>query len=209
MEKAIVKVISVGPLQANCYLYGSTESGNIVVIDPGDEPERILNEIDRLSLKVSAIINTHGHFDHAAGNLLIKEKTGAPILVHHDDAVALTSISHQAGFFGFQRDNSPPADRLLEDNDTINLADLSLTVIHTPGHTPGGISLKGPGLVFSGDTLFAGSIGRTDLPGGSFEKMMASIRSKLLTLPDDVLVYPGHGPVTTIGEEKFSNPFLI
>lgn len=208
MGNTIVRVIFVGPLQSNCYIFGEVDSGSGIVIDPGGDPELILSEIEQTGLGICAIVNTHAHFDHAGGNRLVRQETGAPILVHREDGPSLANLAAQAMFFSLKSENSPPPDRLLEDGDIIKMGNIPLKVLHTPGHTPGGISISGPGVVFSGDVLFAGSVGRTDLPGGSFEKMMSSIRDKLLVLPDDTRVLPGHGPETTIGRERLSNPFL-
>jgi glyoxylase-like metal-dependent hydrolase (beta-lactamase superfamily II) len=203
-----LRCLPVGPLQTNCYLYGSPQAGRGVIIDPGDEPDRIWEEFRGSGLALEAIVNTHAHFDHAGGNRRLKELTGAPILIHRVDAPAVTRLGAQARFFLMEAEDSPPADRLLEEGDVIGLGPASLTVRHSPGHTPGGILLVGEGLVFSGDTLFAGSVGRTDFPGGSWGELVVSIREKLLDLPDETVVYPGHGPATTIGEERRYNPFL-
>ncbi len=209
MNDPIVKTLVVGEIETNCYLVGSPSSGRAAVIDPGGDADMVLSEAKKAGLLIEAIVNTHGHFDHAGGNRRLKELTGAPLMIHGADALYLSRLGVQAMFFMLRSDNSPPADRFVEEGDVIDLGELSLKVLHTPGHTPGGISLAGPGLVFSGDTLFAGSVGRTDLPGGSCDAMIASIRGKLLPLPDETVVYPGHGPATTIGRERISNPFLV
>ncbi len=154
------------------------------------------------------IINTHGHFDHVSANKRLKEVTGAPILIHSLDAPMLDQLSSSAAAWGFTADNSPKPDKELNDGDEVAFGHTTLKVIHTPGHTPGGISLYAPDFVFVGDTLFAGSIGRTDFPGGSFKALKESIRKKLFVLGDHVKVYAGHGPSTTIGEERRSNPFV-
>ncbi len=208
MSDPIVKTLVVGPLQSNCYLYGSAAAGRGIIIDPGAEPDMILAEFQKTGLSLEAIVITHAHFDHAGGNRRLKELTGAPILVHRNDATALKMLGAQAMFFMMRVESSPPADRLLGDGDVIELGDASLTVLHTPGHSTGGICLLGEGVVFSGDTLFAGSIGRYDLPGGDADTLLASIRDRLMVLPDDTVVCPGHGPSTTIGEERQYNPFL-
>jgi len=208
MSEEMVKTLVVGPLQSNCYLFGSPGAGKGVIIDPGGDPEVVFSEWEKTGLQLEAIINTHGHFDHAGGNHHLKKVTGAPILVHREDAGMLTKIAVQAGFFSLRTENSPPPDRLLEEGDTVEVGDITLEVLHTPGHTAGGISLYCPGLVFTGDTLFAGSVGRTDLPGGSFEAMISSIKEKLLVLDEETVVLSGHGPATTIGQEKIYNPFL-
>ncbi len=192
---------------ANCFIVGCEKTLEAVVIDPGDDVDRILNTLAKGKLTVKKIINTHGHFDHVGGNKRMKAATGAEILIHPADAFMLTQLTMAAASFGMAAENSPPADLNINDGDTISFGQLALTVIHTPGHTPGGISLFTPGHVFVGDTLFAGSIGRTDFPGGDFNTLIASIQKKLFKLADDVTVHCGHGPTTTIGREKRSNPF--
>ena len=204
----IIKELSVGPIMANCFILGCEETKEAVVIDPGDEPDKILLALAELKLKVKYIINTHGHFDHVGGNKRLKEVTGAKLLIHPLDASMLGEVSNSANFFGLTNENSPPPDQTVEEGDIISFGNISLKVIHTPGHSAGGISLHTNGYVFVGDTLFAGSIGRTDFPGGSFEQLAASIRNKLFVLGDDVRVFTGHGPETTIGTEKKHNPFV-
>lgn len=204
----IIKTLVVGPIMANSFILGCEETHEAVVIDPGDEADRILLALAESSLRVRYIINTHGHLDHVGANKRLKEITGALILIHPLDAPMLNQVASSAAAWGFAADNSPPPDRELEDGDEVNFGDITLKVIHTPGHTPGGISLSTEREVFVGDTLFAGSIGRTDFPGGSFQTIKQSIRQKLFTLNDDVKVYPGHGPATTIGEERRTNPFV-
>jgi len=192
-----VKMFTVGMLAANCFLVGDVDSGEAVVIDPGfdneSEARTIIKEIERNRFRVKYIINTHGHPDHNGGNRTLKEYTKAPILIHEYDAPLLSS---------------PPAGKELHDGDVIEVGSVKLRVIHTPGHSRGSIILLSSDIVFSGDTLFAGGIGRYDLPGGSLGQLVDSLKNKLLTLPDYVKVYPGHGPVSTIGEERRSNPFL-
>jgi len=192
-----VKMFTVGLIETNCFLVGDTETQEAVVIDPGfdtpSEAKTILREIERNGFRVKLIINTHGHPDHTSGNKVMKEATGAPILIHEYDAQLLMNQQ---------------ADKTIREGDIIELGKIKLRVLHTPGHSKGSITLLGADAVFSGDTLFAGSIGRYDLPGGSLEKIMNSIRNKLMILADNVKVYPGHGPVTTIGVERRSNPFL-
>jgi hydroxyacylglutathione hydrolase len=204
----IIKTLTVGPIQANCFILGCEETMEAAVIDPGDETDRILNALSESSLSAKYIINTHGHFDHVSANKRLKEVTGAPILIHSLDAPMLDQLSSSAAAWGLSADNSPKPDRQLNDGDKISFGNITLTVIHTPGHTPGGISLYASDIIFVGDTLFAGSIGRTDFPGGSFETLKESIRKKLFVLGDHVKVYAGHGPPTTIGEERRSNPFV-
>ena len=159
-------------------------------------------------LKAKYIINTHGHFDHVSANGKMKDATGADILIHPLDAPMLEKLSSNAAFFGVSVENSPPCDQTLEEGDTVSFGDITLKVIHTPGHTPGGISLYTNGVVFVGDTLFAGSIGRTDFPGGDFNTLISSIKTKLFKMEDDIRVFSGHGPETSIGTEKRHNPFV-
>ncbi len=204
----IIKELAVGPIMANCFIVGCEETKAAAVIDPGDDADKILMALAESALTVSYIINTHGHFDHVGANSRIKAVTGADILIHSLDEPMLSQLSASASAWGLKSDNSPPADRTLEDGDTVTFGNITLTVFHTPGHTPGGISLFTEGHVFVGDTLFAGSVGRTDFPGGDFETLKASIRNKLFVLDDDVIVYPGHMSRTTIGREKQSNPFV-
>ncbi|NMA54513.1 MAG: MBL fold metallo-hydrolase [Firmicutes bacterium] len=203
-----IERLVVGIVTANCYLVRCSPDGEAVVIDPGAEGKKILAAADEKGLKLRYIINTHGHGDHIGGNRYIKEQTGAEILIHSADAHMLLSARDNLSTWIPGGITSPPADRLLADGDTITCADTTFTVFSTPGHTPGSISLSVADVVFTGDTLFKRSIGRTDFPGGSLTDILASIRGKLLTLPAQTVVYPGHGPATTIGQEKQSNPFL-
>ncbi len=199
---------TIGPLETNAYLVVDGETRQALLIDPGLESEGIYNVILEEGLELCAIVNTHGHFDHVCGNAFFKAKTGAPVLLHQDDEAMLRQAAQQALAFGFQVSTPPPPDGLLAEGDEITVGGSRMQVLHTPGHTPGGICLYGEGLIFVGDTLFAGSIGRTDMVGGSYEVLLGSIRNKLLPLPDETAVYPGHGPPTTIGEERAHNPFL-
>jgi len=190
----IVKRFTVGWLSTNCYVVGCEETREAAVIDPGMDSEReaepILDFIKQNNLHIKYIINTHGHPDHVAGNAIIKKATGAPILIHESNS------------------ENVQADTKLHDGNILQVGTLKLVVLHTPGHTPDGISLLGENLVFTGDALFAGSVGRTDFLGGSYEELMRSIKTKLLAIPDSFKVYSGHGPSTTIGDEKKYNPFL-
>ena len=204
----IIKTLPVGPIMANCFIVGCQETMQAAIIDPGDEAEKILQSVADSNLEVKTIINTHGHFDHVSANKGIHAATNAPILIHALDAPMLEHISASAANWGLSAENSPVPDRTLNDGDTIVFGNITLSVLHTPGHTPGGISLFTEGHVFVGDTLFAGSIGRTDFPGGDFTTLKSSIQDKLFTLEDDVRVYTGHGPETTIGHEKQHNPFV-
>ena len=204
----IIKTLTVGPIQANCFILGCEDTLEAVVIDPGDEADRILLGLAESNLTAKLIVNTHGHFDHVGANKRLKEATGAPILIHSLDAPMLSQLSSSAAAWGLAADNSPGPDRELKDGDEVIFGNTVLNVIHTPGHTPGGISLFADNYVFVGDTLFAGSIGRTDFPGGSFKTLKESIQKKLFVLDDEVRVYAGHGPATTIGEERRTNPFV-
>ncbi len=204
----IIKEMAVGPLMANCFICGCKKTKEAVVIDPGGDADKILLSLADSQLKVKYIIDTHGHFDHVSANGKIKDATGADILIHPLDAPMLENLSSNAAIFGISVENSPPCDQTVEEGDTITFGEISLEVIHTPGHTPGGISLHTNGILFVGDTLFAGSIGRTDFPGGDFNTLISGIRTKLFKMDDDVKVLSGHGPVTTIGREKRYNPFV-
>ena len=204
----IIKTLPVGPIMANCFIVGCEETLEAVVIDPGDEPDKILASLAESNLQVKFIINTHGHFDHVSANNGIHTATKAPILIHALDAPMLQQISASAANWGLSAEDSPAADRTIDDGDTITFGKITFKVIHTPGHTPGGVSLFTDGHVFVGDTLFAGSIGRTDFPGGDFGTLKSSIQDKLFALGDDVRVYTGHGPETSIGYEKRTNPFV-
>ncbi len=198
----------VGPIMANCYILGCKETHEAVVIDPGDDADLILLKLAELKLKVKYIINTHGHFDHVGANRKMKEATGAELLIHALDAPMLGSLSQAAASFGLKSENSPAPDKTIDDGDIISFGKISLKVIHTPGHSPGGISLFTNGYLFVGDTLFQGSIGRTDLPGGNFNTLKSSIHNKLFPLGDNIRVFTGHGPETSIGKEKRYNPFV-
>ncbi len=204
----ILKALAVGPIMANCYIIGCEETRNAAVIDPGDEADRILTTLSEDKLTVRYILNTHGHFDHVGANMRLKEVTGAALAIHPDDAPMLDTLNMAAASFGMAVDNSPPPDLLINDGDVINIGNIALKVIHTPGHSPGGVSFHTNGIVFVGDTLFAGSIGRTDFPGGDYNTLISSVRNKLFLLGDDVQALTGHGPATTIGQEKRTNPFF-
>jgi len=204
----IIKTLPVGPIMANCFVVGCKETLEAAVIDPGDDAKKILGLVAELDLTVKFIINTHGHFDHVSANKGVNAATKAPILIHALDAPMLEQISASAANWGLSAENSPSPDRTIGDGDTITFGKITFNVIHTPGHTPGGISLFADGHVFVGDTLFAGSIGRTDFPGGDFETLKTSIQNKLFRLGDDIRVFTGHGPETSIGRERQHNPFV-
>ena len=200
----------VGVLETNCYLIGCKKTKMAAVIDPGGEEKvgLILDILEKNNFSLKYIINTHGHIDHIDGNNLLKAKTKALLLIHRLDADMLVDANKNFSSFMGKEIYSPSADKLLEEGDEISLGTLNLIVIHTPGHTPGGISLVLNNIVFTGDTLFAGGIGRTDLPGGSYQDLIKSIKEKLLILGDDKIIYPGHGPDSTIGEERRTNPYI-
>jgi len=205
-----LKRLVVGALETNCYLIGCEKTKEAAVIDPGGEEavDLILNLLQKNNFNLKYIINSHGHIDHIIGNNLLKAKTEALLLIHRLDADMLVDGNKNISSFMGKEICSPHADKLLEEGDEISLGSLRLKLIHTPGHTPGGISLVVNNIVFTGDTLFAGGIGRTDLPGGSYQDLKKSIKEKLLVLSDDKIIYPGHGPDSTIGEERRTNLYL-
>lgn len=204
----ILKVIAVGPYAENTYIVGSETTKEGVIIDPGAEAERILEVVKGEELTIKYIINTHTHSDHIGAVAPVKGTTGAPWALHTNDLELMRNVSdwEKELIPGYQ--DPPEPDLLLKEGDKIEVGDLTLTVLETHGHTPGGISFLGDGLVFTGDTLFNGSVGRTDFPGGNWGQLMESIRTKLLVLPEETVVLPGHGPETTIGNEKRDNPFV-
>ncbi len=205
----ILETIVVGPLQVNCYLVGCEQTRMAAVIDPGDDVERILEGLKKLNLKAAYIINTHEHFDHVGANKRLHEATGAQILAHSASAEEITKISSRALLWGMRAEDSPPVDRFLADGDLVQIGEsVTLKVLATPGHSLGSISLAGEGCAFVGDLIFAGSIGRTDFPGGDYETLINSVREKIFPLGDDVALYSGHGPATTVGRERATNPFF-
>jgi len=206
----IIETVPVGPLQVNSYILGCEESHEGVVIDAGGSVERLLARIEKLGLSIIYLIDTHGHFDHVGGNRAFIEATGARFLIHQKDAFLLSMATVSAREFGVEAENSPQPDDFLTDGMIIQFGVQRLEIIHTPGHSPGGCSIYSAeaGAVFTGDTLFNGSAGRTDLPGGSMEVLMRSIRERLATLPESTRIFPGHGPSSTIAIELFSNPFV-
>ena len=205
----IVETLTVGAVQANCYLIGCEKTGAGIIIDPGDEAARILQAVQSRGLKIGHILLTHAHFDHFMAAKAVVEATGAPLALHPDD-LPLLQTGGGATAFGLPMPPIPAPEIRLAEGDVIPCGTLNFRVLHTPGHAPGHVCFFEPeqGAIFVGDVLFAGSIGRTDLPGGSYETLMDSIAHKLMTLPDDTVVYPGHGPRTTIGAERVGNPFL-
>jgi hydroxyacylglutathione hydrolase len=206
----IIETFPVGPLQCNCTILGDEQAGEAIVIDPGDEISRIQRRLTELGLKLKQILITHAHIDHVGGALKLKRLTGAPILMNECDLPLLKMMEMQAGWLRVATPETAPPDDLLTDGLKVGLESCPAQVIHTPGHTQGSVCLHFVplNLLIAGDTLFAGSIGRTDLPGGNYNQIINSIESRLLPLPDETKVLPGHGPATTIGTERNSNPFL-
>ena len=206
----ILETFPVGPLQCNCTLLGDEEAGEAIVVDPGDEVSRIYRRISDLGLKVKQILITHAHIDHVGGALKLKRLTGAPILLNENDLPLLRMMEGQAAWLGVPAPEVSAPDASLTDGLEVGLERYPAEVLHTPGHTQGSVCLHFAPLkmVIAGDTLFAGSIGRTDLPGGNSRQIIESIESRLMTLPDETKVLPGHGPATTIGAERYDNPFL-
>ena len=207
----IFESFPVGPLACNCTILGDEETREAIVIDPGDDVSRIHKRLTEQGLKLKQILVTHGHIDHVGGALKLKRLTGAPIYLNENDLPLLEMMDTQASWIGVTPPETAPPDEGLKDGQLVGLEHYPAQVLHTPGHTQGSICLYfAPlNLLIAGDTLFARSIGRTDLPGGSFEKIMRSLREVVLTLPDETVVIPGHGPRTTIGEEREENPFLV
>ncbi len=204
----LLRRLEVGPLYVNCYIIGCEKTGIGAVIDPGDEAERIIETAKAMNLRVEQIINTHGHADHIAANREVKEASGAEIYIHPEDADMLTVPRENLSVFFGPAVDSPPADGYFEESKIHRVGELEFRVIHLPGHSPGSVCLARDNMVFAGDTLFAGSIGRTDFPRGSYDTLIGGIKSKLYALGDSTQVFPGHGPVTTIGRERLHNPFL-
>jgi glyoxylase-like metal-dependent hydrolase (beta-lactamase superfamily II) len=206
----ILESFPVGPLACNCTILGDEESGEAIVIDPGDEVARIHNRLTELGLTLKQILLTHAHIDHVGGALKLKRLTGAPIYLNENDMPQLEMMDAQAAWLGIQPPETAPPDEGLSDGQIVGLERFPAQVLHTPGHTQGSVCLHFAPLklLVAGDTLFAGSIGRTDLWGGSLDQIIDSLKSKLLHLPDDTVVHPGHGPTTSIGHERHTNPYL-
>jgi glyoxylase-like metal-dependent hydrolase (beta-lactamase superfamily II) len=227
-QKLVHEILPVGMLQCNCHIVGDPQTREAIVIDPGDDAPRILEVIARHHLKVTAIVVTHTHIDHVVGLHRVHAATGAPVYLHAEDLGLYRMLDVQASWLGWKTPEAVKIDQLVSEGDVIRWGNYEAQVLHTPGHTPGSISLympsdmpvapadaseakpseRGTSQLFAGDTLFAGSIGRTDLWGGSFAEIIRSLKGKLLELPDATIVYPGHGEATTIGKERATNPFL-
>lgn len=206
----IFETLVVGELGVNCFIMADSQTKEGLVIDPGAEPERVLAAVKSSGVKVLYVLNTHGHFDHIGANRKVTQATGAKLMINREDEPFLSRASLSARMYGLSTEDSPPPASYLAEGDIIRFGSHEIRVIHIPGHSPGGscFYLEKDGIIISGDSLFAGSIGRTDLPGGSQALLVLSIRSKLLTLPEATQVFPGHGPSTTIGHEKRHNPYL-
>jgi glyoxylase-like metal-dependent hydrolase (beta-lactamase superfamily II) len=207
----ILERMVVGPLEENTYIVADEETKQAIVIDPGDEADRILEVIKDKELQVSSIICTHTHFDHVGAVGDLRKATGAEILIHEEDMQVYASARDQAAFWGYEVDDLPEPDGFLDEGDEVEAGNLKFRVIHSPGHSPGGLCLYGEGVVFTGDTIFKGSVGRTDFPGGNIEELKKSFR-RVLDLPEDTKIFSGHGPETSVGMEKktnfFANEFL-
>jgi len=203
----IIKRLAVGPLETNAYIVGDEVTKKAIIVDPGDEPDRILDEVKSDKLEIEFIICTHAHFDHigAAGD--IKKETGAKILLHKNDLETYGLAKDQAAFWGYSMDEVPQPDDFIDEGDEIKVGNLSFKVLHTPGHSKGGICLHGEGVIITGDTIFQGSVGRTDFPGGSIEELKKSFR-RIIDLPENTKVYSGHGPETTVSNERKYNFFV-
>jgi glyoxylase-like metal-dependent hydrolase (beta-lactamase superfamily II) len=207
----IHEILAVGPLQCNCSIIGDETTREAMVIDPGDDIEDVLAIIRKHALKVKQIVITHAHIDHVGGAMKLRVTTGAPILLNQNDYALLKMLDVQATWVGMPDPGDVKIDHSVGSGDIISTGSLDASILHTPGHTEGSICLFFPSekKLIAGDTLFAGSIGRTDLPGGSLQKIMRSLHTTILALPDDTIVVPGHGPLTTIGDERGTNPFLL
>jgi hydroxyacylglutathione hydrolase len=206
----ILEMLTVGPFQENCYIIGDEASGVGALVDPGDEAARIAMAVEGTGLEIGSIIVTHTHIDHVGAVVALVDEYTCPVLMHAEAEPMLEQLPTQAMMMGLRFGKVPTVDRYVEDEEILEVGDLRLRSLYTPGHAPGHLAfyVEDEGLVLSGDALFAGSVGRVDLPGGSMEVLMRSIEERLLTLPDETLVYSGHGPRTTIGNERTSNPFL-
>jgi hydroxyacylglutathione hydrolase len=207
-DDLLIDILELGPFFVNCYIVGDSESGEAMIIDPSWEPERIIAHVNRHGLSIDKIVITHGHADHIGALDEIRNHFKVPVLIGEKDAVMLTDpLANLSGMTGGQIITSP-AEKFIKEGDIVSVGRFEFKVLETPGHSPGSVSLYGHGVAFTGDALFLGSIGRTDFPGCSYETLINSIQTKLLTLPDDTIIYSGHGPDSTIGQERQFNPFL-
>lgn len=206
----IFEIVVVGPLSVNCFIVGDETTREGIIVDPGADAGKVLAAVKGHGLTIKYVINTHGHFDHVGGNREVLAATGSKLLIHRDDVPFLSRAADVATMYGLMTENSPAPDLFLEDGLLITFGGHELSILHTPGHTPGGccLYLEAQGKVITGDTLFAEGVGRTDFPGSSHEALMEGIRTRLMTLPDSTAAYPGHGPSTTIGHEKRYNPYI-
>ena len=204
----IFKTIVVGDLSVNCFIIACEETKKGIVIDPGDNIDGILSIVKEHDIDVIEIVATHGHFDHIGRVTTLKEKTGAPFAIHQADMFMVEGLVEIASFLSIDTDPSPEVDRFIDEGDTITFGNETLNILHVPGHAPGNVAFTWPGHAIVGDTVFAGSIGRTDLEGADPQVLMDTIRTKILTLPDNTILHPGHGPDTTVAREKRTNPFL-
>lgn len=206
----ILEGITVGPFQENCYIVGDEATGEGALVDPGDEAARITLAVEQTQLEIGSIILTHSHIDHVMAVAELAEEYSCPVLLHAEAEEMLKALPQQAAMFGVKVGKVPAVDRYIESGETLEVGGLRLRSLYTPGHAPGHLSfhVESEGLVLSGDAVFAGSVGRVDLPGGNMEVLMKSIREEILILPDETRLYPGHGPATTVGEERVNNPFL-
>lgn len=205
----IIETLQLGPIGTNAYIVGDPTTRRAAIVDPGDEPQRLLAVLARLSLNLELIVATHAHFDHVGAVRPLVDATGAPFLVFEKELPVLQVTADRAALFGITIPAPPAPDRLLREDDVLSLGGGTFRVVHTPGHSPGHMCLLGDGLAFVGDVIFQGSIGRTDLPGGDYETLIRSIATHLLVLPDETVLYNGHGPATTVGRERRTNPFLV
>jgi glyoxylase-like metal-dependent hydrolase (beta-lactamase superfamily II) len=207
----IQKTFTVGPLQCNCTILACEKTLEAVIIDPGDEPQKIIQHLSQMGVTVRYLLHTHAHFDHIGGTKGVKAHTSADVCLHPGDQSIYEMLPVQGKMFGMEFEPAPPIEKFLQDEERLRFGEHELQVIHTPGHSPGGVCFKmtgGEETLFSGDSLFQGSIGRTDLWGGNSDQLITSIKKRLLVLNDDICVFPGHGPSTLIGKEKRTNPFL-
>ncbi len=204
----ILEILVVGPLAVNCFIIGCDSTREAVIIDPGDETDQILEIVNQKKLKVKYILLTHGHVDHLAAAKSLKAKLDVKLLMHKDDLALVQNAPTQAAMFGLPDPGVPSADQYVEEGDKISVGKLEFKVLHTPGHSPGSVTYFINEKLFVGDLIFSGSIGRTDLPGGSYEQLIQSVKNKIFSQPDSTDIYPGHGPATTVGTEKATNPFF-